>query len=74
MESDRRLIGPPEWLILVGGSVFVLVLAISAYWEKDIRWLHLFQAWMYIAAMAFSIAVIAGDISSECLRQGCGIT
>jgi hypothetical protein len=56
MESDRRLIGPPEWLILVGGSVFVLVLAISAYWEKDIRWLHFFQAWMYIAAMALSIA------------------
>jgi hypothetical protein len=56
MESGRRQIGPPEWLILLGGSVFVAALAISAYWEKDIRWLHFFQAWMYIAAMALSIA------------------
>jgi hypothetical protein len=55
MESGRKRIGYPEWLILVGGSVFVAVLALSAYWEKDIRWLHFFQAWMYIAAMALVI-------------------
>jgi hypothetical protein len=55
MESGRKRIGYPEWLILVGGSVFVAVLALSAYWEKDIRWLHFFQAWMYIATMALVI-------------------
>jgi len=55
MESGRKGIGYPEWLILVGGSVFVAVLALSAYWEKDIRWLHFFQAWTYIAAMALVI-------------------
>jgi hypothetical protein len=44
----------PEWFILAGGLFFVLVLAISAYWEADIRWLHCFQAWMYIAAIVFS--------------------
>ena len=44
----------PQWLILVGASFFVLVLAISAYWEADIRWLHFFQAWMYIAAIVLS--------------------
>ena len=41
----------PEWLILIGGCVFILMLAVSAYWEPDIRWLHFFQAWMYIAAI-----------------------
>ena len=52
--DDRRL-GAPEWLILVGGCIFVLVLAVSAVWEADIRWLHFFQAWMYIAAMALAV-------------------
>jgi hypothetical protein len=56
MKRERRQIGPSEWLILLGGSVFVVILAISAYWEKDIRWLHFFQAWMYIAAVALSIS------------------
>jgi len=54
----------PEWLILVGGSIFVSVLALSAYWEKDIRWLHFFQSWMYIAALAL---VLVGS------RWGCFI-
>ena len=55
MESEGQQIKSPEWLILLGGSVFVVVLGISAYWEPDIRWLHFFQAWMYIAAMALSL-------------------
>jgi hypothetical protein len=44
----------PEWLILIGASVFILMLGLSAYWEPDIRWLHFFQAWMYVAAMALA--------------------
>jgi hypothetical protein len=55
MESGKQRTGPPEWLIVLGGSVFVAMLGLSAYWEKDIRWLHFFQAWMYIAAMALSL-------------------
>jgi hypothetical protein len=47
---DHRA-GAPEWLIVTGASFFILVLAISAYWEADIRWLHFFQAWMYVAAI-----------------------
>jgi hypothetical protein len=39
------------WLIVAGSLCFILVLALSAYWEADIRWLHFFQAWMYIAAI-----------------------
>lgn len=44
----------PEWLILIGGSIFIVVLAVSAFFEADIRWLHFFQAWMYVAAIALS--------------------
>jgi len=40
-----------EWLILIGSSVFILLLGVSAFWESSIRWLHFFQAWMYIAAI-----------------------
>jgi len=41
----------PQWLILLAGCCFILVLGVSAFWEADIRWLHFFQAWMYIAAI-----------------------
>lgn len=44
----------PQWLILVGALVFILMLAVSAYWEADIRWLHFFQAWMYVATIVLS--------------------
>jgi len=45
----------PEWLILIGSSLFIAVLAISAYFEPDIRWLHFFQAWMYGAAILLGL-------------------
>jgi len=48
MSNGVSRTGAPEWLILVGASFFIVVLAVSAYWEADIRWLHFFQAWMYI--------------------------
>jgi len=54
MENAGRRFGAPEWLSLVGGSGFVLVLGLSAYWEPDIRWLHFFQAWMYIVTIVLS--------------------
>lgn len=44
----------PERLILVGGCAFILVLGLSAFWEPDIRWLHFFQAWMYIATIVLA--------------------
>jgi hypothetical protein len=43
------------WLIITGGSAFIFVLALSAYWESDIRWLHFFQAWMYIATILLAL-------------------
>ena len=39
------------WLITLGGVLFIFALFISAYWEADIRWLHFFQSWMYIATI-----------------------
>lgn len=52
-DASGRLQGP-EWLILTGASVFIVMLAVSAWWEADIRWLHFFQAWMYVAAIVLS--------------------
>jgi len=45
----------PEWLIVLGACVFILMLGLSAYWEPDIRWLHFFQAWMYVATIMLSL-------------------
>jgi hypothetical protein len=55
MVHPNRKLGAPEWLILIGASCFILVLAVSAYWEADIRWLHFFQTWMYLATIALSL-------------------
>lgn len=54
MRNANVQFGAPEWLMLIGGSIFIVVLAVSAIFEADIRWLHFFQAWMYIAAIALS--------------------
>jgi len=51
---DRSL-GGPEWLIVIGACIFIVMLAVSAAWEADIWWLHFFQAWMYIATIIFSL-------------------
>jgi len=55
MRHANRHLESPQWLILIGGCAFILLLAVSAFWEADIRWLHFFQAWMYIATIALSL-------------------
>ena len=55
MAGLERRPGAPEWLILTGGCGFILILALSAAWEADIRWLHFFQAWMYLATIVLSL-------------------
>lgn len=45
----------PRTLIVAGSALFVFILWLSAYWEKDIRWLHFFQAWMYVAAVVLAL-------------------
>ena len=51
----RRSNHGPEWLIFIGSAIFVLVLALSAAWEADIRRLHFFQAWMYISTVLLAL-------------------
>ena len=34
-----------------GCGLFVFILWLSAYFQADIRWLHFFQAWLYVAAL-----------------------
>jgi hypothetical protein len=55
MHERTRKLGAPEWLILIGGCFFILVLFFSAAWDPTIRWLHFFQAWMYIATIALGL-------------------
>ena len=42
-------------LVVIGSCLFVFILWLSAFYAADIRWLHFFQAWMYIAAVALSL-------------------
>ena len=53
--SPRIVSKAPEWLIVVGGCVFILMLSLSAYWEPGIRWLHFFQAWMYVTTIVLCL-------------------
>ena len=38
-------------MYVTGACFFILVLAVSAVWDRSIRWLHFFQAWMYLATI-----------------------
>ena len=51
MQTHSRAFGGPELLILTGGCMFIFILGLSAYFEPDIRWLHFFQSWMYLASV-----------------------
>ena len=48
-------IGPAEWLITIGGAVFILALVVSAIFIPEIRWLHVFQASIYVFTILLSL-------------------
>jgi CubicO group peptidase (beta-lactamase class C family) len=52
METLRKL---GTGLAVCGAIVFIGVLFVSAYWENDIRWLHFFQSWIYLIAIALML-------------------
>jgi hypothetical protein len=54
-EIGIRALGAPEWLYVTGGVFFTLVLLLSALWDASIRWLHFFQAWMYLATIILGL-------------------
>ena len=53
--TASRVFGLPELLIVSGSSLFIAVLWLSAWFEPDIRWLHFFQAWMYLATIGLAL-------------------
>ena len=55
MERQSRTFGFPEWLILIGSSIFIFILWLSAYFDASIRWLHFFQSWMYFATIFLTL-------------------
>src|SRR5262252_6040214 len=55
MRQPTRSLGAPEWLVLVGATAFIVVLAVSAVFDASIRWLHFFQSWMYVATIALCL-------------------
>ena len=50
----RDSISLPMSLILFGSCLFIFILWLSAYFDPDIRWLHFFQSWMYLATIVLS--------------------
>jgi hypothetical protein len=44
-----------DWTIVAECLAFILILAVSAYWEPDIRLLHFFQAFIYVAVIGLSL-------------------
>lgn len=55
MQTTRPRLAPPELLILIGSCLFICVLWLAACFQPEIRWLHFFQAWMYLAAIGLSL-------------------
>ncbi len=47
--------GLPDWLITIGGSFFILALAVSAAFIPEIRLLHVVQAALYVATILLSL-------------------
>ena len=35
--------------------VFIVILFLSAWWDPSIRWLHFFQAWLYVATLVLAL-------------------
>jgi hypothetical protein len=55
MRSAQADVTTPEWLVVVGACSFLAVLVVSALWDAGIRWLHFFQAWMYVATIVLAL-------------------
>jgi len=50
VERNRLLF----WAIALSSATFVFILALAAYWDHTIIWLHLFQSFQYAAIVALA--------------------
>ena len=53
--SMRLRFAGPDWLVTIGGTFFIFALAVSAAFLPEIRWLHLVQSLLYVAAITLTI-------------------
>ena len=51
----RSVLFLPTLLIVLGSGCFIFALWLSAYLDPSIRWLHFFQAWMYLVTLGLSL-------------------
>ncbi|MCH8267629.1 MAG: hypothetical protein IH846_08935 [Acidobacteria bacterium] len=51
MNQTIRRVSWIDWLIFASSVLFILVLALSAFYDPSIRVLHLFQALIYVAVI-----------------------
>lgn len=51
----RSVLFLPTLLIALGSGCFIFALWLSAYLDPSIRWLHFFQAWMYLVTLGLSL-------------------
>ena len=54
MRPLTQRLGAPEWLITIGAGYFIFALAVAAAFEADLRWLHTFQAAIYVTTIVLS--------------------
>ena len=45
----------PVLLIVIGSCLFIFALWLSAHLDPTIRWLHFFQAWIYVVVIVLSL-------------------
>lgn len=58
MNSTERIQSPItklDWAIVAFSVGFMLVLAESAYFEREVLWLHVFQSLIYVAIIVLSL-------------------
>jgi hypothetical protein len=58
--------------VVVGACSFLAVLVVSALWDAGIRWLHFFQAWMYVATIVLASASRLSSALKGFWRRGLG--
>ncbi|HZS44164.1 MAG TPA: hypothetical protein VFC63_03620 [Blastocatellia bacterium] len=54
-EKSMTRLAKLDWTIVAGSILFIVILLISAYWDRTILWLHIFQSGIYLAIILLSV-------------------